>query len=73
MKKKQLDQHTSDIPGDLSAPAQRALTRAGIARLSHLTRFTEAEIAGLHGVGPNAIGKLRRALAARNLSFARKK
>jgi hypothetical protein len=35
-----------------------------------LTHFTEADIKQLHGVGPNALDRLRRALAANGLSFA---
>ncbi len=53
-----------------SAPAQRALTAAGVTKLEDLTRFTEAEIAALHGMGPKAIGILRQALAENGLAFA---
>ncbi len=59
----------SDLPSKLGAPAERALANAGIKNLKQLTRFTEAEIKQLHGVGPNALGKLREALAAKGLSF----
>jgi predicted Fe-Mo cluster-binding NifX family protein len=58
----------SDLP-KLSAPARRALAGAGISRLEQLTRMTDADVAALHGMGPNAIEKLRVALAARGLSF----
>lgn len=64
------NQSESDLPGKLGAPAERALAAAGIKNLEQLTRFTEAEIKQLHGIGPNALGKLRQALAARGLSFA---
>jgi hypothetical protein len=63
----------SDLPPKLGAPAERALASAGIKNLKHLTRFSEAEIKKLHGVGPNAIGKLRQALAEKSLSFAEEK
>ena len=66
-------QRESDLPAKLGAPAERALAAAGIRHLEHLTKFTEAEIKQLHGVGPNAIGKLRQALADKGLSFAREK
>ena len=66
------DQQESDIP-KLGAPAHRALAAAGIQRLEQLTRFSEAEIKQLHGIGPNALAKLRQALAARGLSFAKAK
>jgi uncharacterized protein DUF4287 len=60
----------SDLPAKLGAPAERALTGAGIKNLKHLTKFSEAEIKQLHGVGPNALGKLRQALAENGLAFA---
>jgi DNA-directed RNA polymerase alpha subunit len=59
---------TDDLP-KLSAPAQRALAAAGIHRLEQLARMREAELRGLHGIGPNALETLRRALSARGLSF----
>lgn len=62
-------QSESDLP-KLSAPAQRALAGAGIQRLEQLTKFTEAEIKRLHGIGPNALAELCRALGAKGLSFA---
>jgi hypothetical protein len=63
----------SDLPAKLGAPAERALAGAGIKNLKQLAKFTEAEIKQLHGVGPNAVGKLRQALAEEGLSFAEKK
>lgn len=63
----------SDLLPKLGAPAERALAGAGIKNLKHLTKFTEAEIKQLHGIGPNALGKLRQALAARGLAFADEK
>jgi hypothetical protein len=63
----------SDLPEKLGAPAERALAGAGIKKLKDLTKFSEAEIKQLHGVGPNAIGKLRQALDENGLSFAREK
>ena len=57
------------VPG-LSAPARRALARAKIARLEQLARKSESEIAHLHGIGPNALVKLRAALAAKGLRFS---
>ncbi len=59
-----------DLPR-VGAPARRALTGAGITRLDQLTERTEAELAGLHGMGPKALGLLRGALAERGLSFRR--
>jgi hypothetical protein len=60
----------SELPAKLGAPAERALAGAGIKTLKQLTKFSEAEIKQLHGVGPNALGKLRQALADNGLSFA---
>jgi len=53
----------------LAAPAQRALTSAGIMQLEQLTKLTEAELLQLHGMGRNAVGTLREALKSRGLSF----
>jgi hypothetical protein len=60
---------TGDLPEKLGAPAERALAGAGIKNLKQLTKFSEAEIKQLHGVGPHAIGKLRQALVEKGLSF----
>jgi len=57
----------------MGAPAERALANAGIKNLKQLTKFSETEIKDLHGVGPNALGKLRQALADQGLSFASEK
>jgi HEAT repeat protein len=61
-------QNVSDLP-KLAAPAQRALSSARITTLEQLTELTEAELLQLHGMGMNALGKLREALAERGLSF----
>ncbi len=63
-------QQESDLPIGLSAPARRALIEAGYLQLKQLTRLSEAELKQLHGVGPNAINLLRRALEAKGLTFA---
>ena len=67
---KQKNQLKSDLPEKLGAPAERALANAGIRNLKQLANFSEREIKQLHGVGPNAINKLRSALQAKGLSFA---
>ncbi len=61
------------LPEKLGQPAYRALAGAGIQQFERLTQFSEAEIKQLHGIGPNALGKLREALAAKGLAFAEKK
>jgi len=73
MKKVTPKKQGSDLPEKLGAPAERALAGAGIRNLRHLMKFSEAEIKQLHGVGPNALGKLRQALADKGLSFADQK
>jgi Bacterial RNA polymerase, alpha chain C terminal domain len=62
------NQPASDLP-KLSAPAQRALAGAGISNLKQLSKFTEADIKKLHGIGPNAIKELQAALKAKGLAF----
>ena len=61
-------QPATDLPR-LSAPAHRALAGAGIANLKQLSKFTEAEIKALHGIGPNGLVQLAAALAARGLAY----
>lgn len=56
----------------ISAPARRALEGAGIKTLSQLSHHTEAEILALHGMGPSAMGKLRKALEEAKMSFRKK-
>lgn len=73
MTPKRSDQSESDLPTGLAQPAQRALAGAGIKNLKQLTKFSEAEIKQLHGIGPNALKQLNAALKAKGLSFAAKK
>ena len=61
-----------DLPA-LAAPARRALAGAGIRALADLARFSEAEVASLHGMGPNALARLRDAMAAQGLAFSNKR
>jgi hypothetical protein len=73
MKIKRHDQQESDLPIELAQPAQRALAGAGIRRIEQLTKLSEDEVKQLHGIGPNALAQLRRALMAKGLAFADKK
>lgn len=66
--KKTLNSEESDIP-KIGAPAQRALAVAGVKQLKDLTKFREEEIRQWHGIGPNALGKLRQAMTEKGLSF----
>ncbi len=61
----------NNLPAGLAKPARRALATAGYTRLEQFTRVSEDEVMQLHGVGPEALGLLRRALAAKGLSFTR--
>ncbi len=54
----------------IGAPATRALRAEGLVTLEALADVTEAHLAGLHGVGPIAVARLREALADAGLSFA---
>ena len=58
------------LPAGLSRPAIRALNGAGITRLKQLTKFSEADLLKLHGLGPSGIATLKRALASQGLAFA---
>lgn len=60
----------SDMPEKLAKPARRALEGAGYLRLEQLAGVPEEEIMKLHGMGPNALEKLRKALAEKGLGFA---
>jgi predicted RecB family nuclease len=53
----------------LAAPARRALENAGIKTLKQLSKYTEAGILELHGMGPGSIPKLKIALKTAGLSF----
>ncbi|HKH11354.1 MAG TPA: alpha/beta fold hydrolase [Rubrobacter sp.] len=59
-----------DLPAELGKPVRRALVGAGYRRLEQLAGLDESEVGALHGVGPKALGQLRRALDSRRLSFA---
>lgn len=54
---------------NLSRPAHRALAQAGITTFAQLARWTQQDVAALHGIGPSAFPALIAALAARGLEF----
>jgi predicted RecB family nuclease len=60
---------TTPLP-DVAAPARRALAEAGIQTLQDLARQPETTVAGLHGMGPQAMARLRAALSEHGLAFA---
>ena len=57
------------LPGNIGAPATRALTAAGYTRLSQLANVPAAELAKLHGVGPKALRLLKEALQEHGMSL----
>jgi uncharacterized protein YdhG (YjbR/CyaY superfamily) len=61
---------TLEFPGGLAKPAQRALAGAGISKLGQLSKWAEGDIRSLHGIGPNALIVLRKALRKHGLRFA---
>lgn len=60
----------NDLPGGLAQPAQRALNGAGITQLEQLTKLSRTEVKKLHGIGPNALVQLEKALHEKGLAFA---
>jgi hypothetical protein len=65
------EQKENFLPG-LSAPARRALQNNGIKNFSQLAKYSEDEILKLHGLGKTSIPKLKKALLAKGLGFAKK-
>ena len=59
----------SAFPAGVSGPALRALNVAGVRSMSDLTRWTETDLAALHGMGPKALAVLRSALADAGRTF----
>ena len=57
------------LPGNIGAPATRALTAAGYTELSQLAAVPATELATLHGVGPKALRLLQEALQERGMSL----
>jgi predicted RecB family nuclease len=60
---------TEGFLAKLAAPARRALEGAGLTTLAKLARKSEAQVMQLHGMGPNAISKLRASLHKNGLKF----
>ena len=64
------DKPSSGFLSLLSAPGRRALTQAGVSTLEELSKYSEAEILKLHGIGPSSLPVLRQALDNEGLAFA---
>lgn len=63
-------ENENGFPPGLSQPALRALASGGFTQLEQLAKVSESELKKLHGMGPNALNKLRDALKEKGLSFA---
>jgi hypothetical protein len=59
----------ADFLATLGGPARRALEAAGLTTLARLSKWSEAEVLALHGMGPSSLPKLRAALKAEGRSF----
>jgi hypothetical protein len=57
------------FPKGRGGPALRALHEAGVRSLNDVARWTETDLAKLHGVGPKALGILRSALEGSGQRF----
>ncbi|MGC3972524.1 MAG: helix-hairpin-helix domain-containing protein [Pirellulales bacterium] len=57
------------LPAGLSQPALRAFAAAGITSLADFTRFSKAELAALHGVGPKGLETVYAELRRRKLKL----
>lgn len=66
---KQKDPGRNNLFAMLSAPAQRALSNAGIDSLKKLAQHSEKEILALHGMGPSSIPKLKNLLEEEGATF----
>ena len=57
--------NAASFPPGVSGPALRALAGARIRSLADLARWSEADLARLHGMGPKVLAILKSALAAK--------
>jgi hypothetical protein len=62
----------SGLPKGIGNPAERALANAGITSLAKIARRSEEELLGMHGVGPKAVGIIKKALAKQGKKLAGK-
>lgn len=59
----------NELLQSLAAPAQRALDNANIGSFEDLTNFKYHQIKQLHGIGPNALNAIVKAMLEENLEF----
>lgn len=53
----------------IAAPARRALECIGVNSILQLSKFKKSEIMGLHGIGPDALNKMKKAMDQLGLAF----
>lgn len=58
----------AEVPG-VGRVAARALAERGVTTLAQVASLTEAELHGVHGVGPKAVRVLRDALEESGMRF----
>jgi DNA-directed RNA polymerase alpha subunit len=58
----------TDLP-KVAKPAERALQQAGFTELEQLSDVSESELLQLHGMGPNAMQRIKAALHEHGLDF----
>lgn len=58
-----------NLPAGLAQPALRALAAVGINNLVDFTKIRESDLTKLHGIGPNALIKIKTSLAEQGLIF----
>jgi uncharacterized protein YndB with AHSA1/START domain len=59
----------NELLSQLANPARRAITEAGVQSLADLTKYTEVEVAGWHGIGDSALAVIREVLAGHDLAL----
>lgn len=58
-----------NLPAGLAQPALRALASAGIKQLADFTKLKESDLVKMHGIGPNAMTKIKKVMDEAGLSF----
>ena len=69
MNNPKMDPKKDDLPANLNPANRQALAKAGIHTLEQLANMTQVEVKNIHGIGPNELAILGKAMADRGLSF----
>jgi uncharacterized protein YdhG (YjbR/CyaY superfamily) len=69
VKRNEANSSKKEVFDGIGAPAERALMNANITTLKQLATYSESELLELHGMGPQAIGILKKLLKAKGLGF----